>query len=180
MPKLNKKIAKNIQNSEQVSTEFELLPDGKYVGTLAEVTTEDHGNYPNNMSTWVARFNNLVNYKTGKKYPGSQWLRLTVVTDESMPGNYTKTEDKWETYVRMSNGQVKGFFENMGYTADSDTDEMIGEQAMLNIGHRTMSTGKRAGEVTNDVKGVVEFPEDFDEDQFADQTEKATANEDKF
>lgn len=180
MPKLNKKLAKNISNAEVVSTEFELLPDGKYVGELAEVEVQDHQNFPDHMSTWVARFKNLKNFKTGKTYPGSQWLRLQVITDEAMPAAYTKGESKWETWVRMSNGQVKGFFENMGYEPTSDTDEMIGELAFLSIGHRTMQTGKRAGEVTNEVKGVEEFPEDFDPDEFGSTVEKATADENSF
>lgn len=180
MPKLNKKIAKNISSAEAVSSEFELLPDGKYVGELAEVNAEAHTKFPDHMSTWVARFKNLKNYRTGKTYPGSQWLRLTVVTDETMPSSYEKTEDKWETWVAMSNGQVKGFFENMGYEPTSDTDEMIGELAMLSIGHRTMQTGKRAGEVTNEVKGVEEFPEDFDPDAFESSVDKATADDTAF
>lgn len=180
MPKLNKKIAKNIAAAEVVSSEFELLPDGKYVGELAEVTVEEHQNYPNHMSTWVARFKNLKNYRTGKTYPGSQWLRLQVITDETMPGAYDKGQDKWETWVRMSNGQLKGFFENMGFTADSDTDEMIGELGFLSIGHRTNNSGKRAGQVQNEVRGLEPFPDDFDAEEFEGAVEQSTANENTF
>lgn len=164
MPKLPKKIAKTVENAEMVSTEFEILPDGKYTGTLVEVEVETHQNYPNNVSVWAASFTDLVNYKTGKKYPGRQWLRLNVITSEEMPANYPNGKDKWETFVRMSNGQLHAFFENMGYSADSDTDEMIAEPAMLNITSRTAQKGKRAGEKVNEVRGVVPFPEDFDPD----------------
>lgn len=164
MPKLNKKMAKTVAAAEQVSTEFEILPAGKYQATLVDVEVETHPNYPDNVTVWSASFKNLKNYRTGKEYPGRQWLRLNIVTDEKMPAKYPNGEDKWETFVRMANGQLKAFFENMGYEADSDTDEMIDEPAFLSIDVRTAQKGKRAGEKVNEVRGVVPFPEDFDPD----------------
>ncbi len=176
MPKLPSKVSKTVDSSEQVSTSFELLKPGKYVTNLFEVDVEEHPNYPDHVSVWVASFNNLYDVH-GKKYPGRQWLRLNVVMNDKMPANYPKTEDKWATFVRMANGQMKGFFENMGFTADSDTDEMIGSHALLDIGIRTIQRGARTGEKVNDVKGVAQIPDEL-ADAIADGKFDGEADED--
>lgn len=170
MAKLNKKMAKAIDATEaSTGGSFELLPNGKYLTQLLEVEVQTHPNFPDHVVVWNASFTNLRTFKDGKKYPGRQWLRLNVIVDETMPANYQKEEKKWQQFVSISNGSLKAFFENMGYSTDSDTDEMIDEPALLNIATRTMQSGARAGEKANEVKGVIALPEDFDYDEWKEE-----------
>lgn len=177
MPKLPTKIAKAVSESEQVSGSFEILTPGKYLTRLFEVSPEEHKNYPDHVSVWVCSFNETHDL-TGKKYPGRQFLRLNVILNTKMPPSYPKTQDKWDTFVRMAAGQMKAFFENMGFTPDSDTDEMIGEPAMLDIGIRTIQSGARMGEKVNDVRGVSPIPDTVDPSEiFTDDGAGASTDE---
>ncbi len=179
MPKLPAKVSQSVAKSEQVSGGFENLTPGKYLTRLFEVAPEEHKNYPDHVSTWVCSFNEIHDL-TGKKFPGRQFLRLNVIMNNKMPANYPKSQDKWDTFVRMANGQMKAFFENMGYTPDSDTDEMIGEPAMLDIGIRTIQSGARMGEKVNDVRGVVPIPDTVEVDEILASEDEGTADADNF
>lgn len=160
MPKLNPTIAKNVEAAEPMSG-FELLRPGKYLGRLYDVEVKAHPNYPDHVAVWNASFNRLHSLD-GVSTPGRQFYRMNVIMDDRMPANYTRGEEKWGQFVRISNGQVKSFFENMGYSADSDTDEMIGEPALLDVAIRTIQSGSRQGEQVNDVRGIKPIPEGID------------------
>lgn len=162
MPKLPTKVAKTVEKSEQVSVGFDLLKPGRYLARLREVGVEEHQNYPDHVSLWVAQFENLHS-ADGTKHPGRQWYRMNVILNDNVPANYANGDSKWSNFVRMSNGQMKGFFENMGYTADSDTDEMIGEWACIDIAQRTIQKGARTGEKVNEVRGVVPVPDSLED-----------------
>ena len=177
MAKLPTKIAKKVNKSEQVSTSYENLKPGKYLTKLYQVEVEEHPNYSDHVSVWLVQFNEIHSLD-GTKHPGRQFLRLNVILDDSMPASYTRGQDKWDAFVRISNGQMKAFFENIGYTTDTDTDEMIGEPALLNIGIRTIQSGARMGEKVNEVRGVV--PADDVEDLIEEIFEGDEDDEDTF
>lgn len=150
MPKLAAKDRKKVDAAEAVGGDFEPLKPGKYVATLSgvEAKTSNNGN-----PMWVAEFENILNSK-GEKQPGRQWYNLNLPTTEKAPENYQNTQEKWETYQALCAGRIKSFFEAFGYTVDSDTDEMVGEQVVLTIGVRTIQNGDRAGQKANSVNGV--------------------------
>lgn len=152
MPKLPTKVSKQVDDADASGGSFEPLPAGKYAARLSEVTAEPHPRF-DNVTIWVAVFNEIYTLD-GERKAGQQWLRLNVIGDRTMPASYDKGEDKWGKFVGVSDARLKQFFEAMGYTVDSDTDEMLGEPVVMNIGQRTIQQGTRAGELTNEVRGL--------------------------
>lgn len=150
MPKLNAKLKKAVDQSEAVTGEFEPLRAGKYIGTLSEVEAK---NSSNGNPMWVAEFTDIRDLDDETK-PGRLWLNLNLPTTNTPPEDYAKGEEKWVQYQNMCKGRLKSFFEAFGYTTDSDTDEMVGDDCVLVVGVRTIQNGERAGEKTNSVNGV--------------------------
>lgn len=150
MPKLAVKDRKKVQKAEAVGGGFEPLRPGKYIATLANVEAKN-SNAGNPM--WVAEFEDIHDLD-GEKQPGRQWYNLNLPTTDEAPADYEKGQEKWEQYQALCAGRIKAFFEAFGYTPDSDTDEMIGERCVLQIGVRTIQNGPRKGEATNSVNGV--------------------------
>lgn len=150
MPKLNAKLKKKVEKAEAVTGEFEPLKPGKYIATLNEVEAKDSGS---GNPMWVAEFGDIRNLD-GESQPGRQWLNLNLPTTDTPPESYEKGADKWVQFQRLCEGRLKAFFEAFGYTVDSDTDEMVGDECVIILGVRTIKTGPRAGERTNSVNGV--------------------------
>lgn len=160
MAKLAAKTRKRVEKAEAVSGGFEPLKPGKYVATLSEVEAKNSGN---GNPMWVAEFNEIHNLE-GEKQPGRQWYNINLPTTDEAPDDYEKGQEKWDQYQGLCYGRLKGFFEAFGYTSDSDTDEMIGERCILQIGVRTIQNGARAGEKTNSINGVAALDSaDFEE-----------------
>lgn len=154
MPKLAAKDRKKVASSEATQGGFDLIPPGKYRATLKDVEarTSNAGN-----PMWVAVFNEIHGID-GKKVPGQQWYNLNLPTSDEAPEGYEKGQEKWEQYQNLCAGRIKAFFEAFGYDVDSDTEEMYGEECVIQIGQRTIKSGARAGEKANEVNGV--FPLD--------------------
>lgn len=139
MPKLNKKIAKEVEESQAMSGGF-LLDEGRYAARLRKVTEEPGDEYP----YWVWEFDGIHD-ESGASHPGRQW-------------NNTSLSPK-------SRGFMKATFEAFGYSADSDTDEMIGEWVVLYIGQERQTQGRNAGQLRNYVIRLAEFdPDEWDFD----------------
>jgi Protein of unknown function (DUF669) len=150
MAKLAAKDRKKVSKADAVTGDFEPLSPGKYVATLkgVEAKMSAAGN-----PMWVAEFEDLHNLD-GDRQPGRQWYNLNLPTSDTPPDGYAKGAEKWEQYQALCAGRIKSFFEAFGYELDSDTDEMIGEQAVLTIGIRTIQNGDRKGQKTNSVNAV--------------------------
>lgn len=131
MPKLTAKVAKSVDAAEAMGGSF-LLPEGHYAAQLKSVDQKDGNEYP----YWVWTFENLHDSE-GNKKPGRQW-------------NNTSLSPK-------SLGFLKATFEAFGYTADSDTDEMIGEWVVLYLVQDTVGKGPKAGQLRNQVQSLSEF-----------------------
>ena len=167
MPKLSAAAVKMVDSAEarhESGGSFEPLAPGRYLAKLSEVTTVDPNKH--GAVVWNAEFKNLISLETEAPAPGRQWLRLTLPSDpnKGVPATYTNGPEKWEKYQAMLLGLLKGFFESFGYTSDSDTDELLGEYAVIELGIRTIQSGAREGEKTNEVKGIFPVPEDLDPD----------------
>jgi hypothetical protein len=154
MPKLNAKLASTVEKAEVSTGSFELIKPGRYPATLNGVEVKD-GNH--GMTQWSAEFGDIMD-ASGNRVPGRQWLNLNIPTDAPMPASYTNGADKWASYQSVSAARLKAFFEAFGYTVDSDTDEMIGERAVIDIEVRTIQNGPRRGEQVNGVKAVYPLP----------------------
>lgn len=154
MAKLAAKDRKKVAAAEATQGGFELIAPGKYRAALKDVETRT-SNAGNPM--WVAVFNEIHGLD-GKKVPGQQWYNLNLPTSDTPPDGYEKGAEKWEQYQALCAGRIKAFFEAFGYTVDSDTDEMIGDECIIQIGIRTIKSGAKAGEKANEVNGV--FPLD--------------------
>lgn len=168
MPKLTSKAAKVVEAAEAVhgGGSFEPLKPGKYLAQLSEVSVNDQAD-KYGAASWTAEFRNLISVDTKQSAPGRQWYRITLPLDPSkVPSNYEKDADKWEKYQAMVQGRLKAFFEAFGYTVDSDTDEMLGEWAVITLGIRTIQSGPRQGEKANVVNDVESYEEYGDLDDF--------------
>ena len=99
----------------------------------------------------------------GERQPGRQWY-TTMLPGGKKPA--TTPGDKWATSQRLSAGRLKAAFEAFGYSLDSDTDEMLGEQVVLQLTIETINKGERASQRTNRVAGLHPLPEGFDPNDF--------------
>lgn len=172
MPKLAKKTQSAVSKSEAAkpSGGYDLIPRGKYVATLSAVTEEDTDFGPR----WVAEFSEITNPVTGDAQPGRQWYNMPLPQDpKKMPSDYeprarrgekrTKAE-AWAEMQEYRTSVLKAFFDAMGYTEDTDTDEMVDDEAkgLITIVQETAKSGNRKGERFNRVKGVEPVPDDMD------------------
>lgn len=158
MAKLAAKDRKKAEKAQAVKSEFEPFPPGKYVGTLSEVEPKVSGA---GNAYWNVTFTDLENMD-GEVMPGRLWYMVMLPRDKRpddyKPGPKAKEQDPekaWGIYQDIVAGRVKSFFEAFGYSLDSDTDEMIGEKAILKVGIETINSGARAGERTNRVNDVM-------------------------
>jgi hypothetical protein len=140
MPKLPKKIQKEVDKTEAwgVGGGGFLLDEGRYAARLKAVTVGQglKGEY------WAFEWSKLHD-EEGKEHRGRQWDNVSL----SVPG------------------KMKQVFEGLGFSVDSDTDEMIGEWAVLHLTQEVQTQGKRAGQTVNRIVGVTEFdPDEWDFD----------------
>lgn len=151
MPKLNT-AAQEAVNTAEAFSGYSLIEPGRYLATLAKVEVKD-GNHGG--MQWSAEFNEISSLD-GTRQGGRQWLNLNLPISGAAPASYLNGQEKWEKFQAVSAARLKAFFEAFGYTTDSDTDEMVGEQAIIEIEVRTIQNGPRRGEQVNGVKAV--FP----------------------
>jgi hypothetical protein len=156
MPKLAAKVKKKVEKAKAVSGEFEPMKPGKYIATLNEVEAKK-SNAGNAM--WAVTFSDIESLD-GEAQPGRLFTNLMMPIDE-MPEDYKpksskkSPEEAWETYQDLVNGRIKSFFEAFGFTVDSDTDEMIGEKCVVQVGVRTINSGVKKGQQGNEVNAIL-------------------------
>lgn len=151
MPKLNKKEAQETAKTEAWGTGPRLLPEGRYAGRLMSVTESDQPG-PSGYNQWSWRFTHLHDVE-GNDLGGTQFLNTSLSP--------------------KARGGLKQAFDAFGYTTDSDTDEMLGEWAVLYITQGVAQQGKRAGQTVNSVNSIAEFvPDEWDFDPDAVEADK--------
>lgn len=140
MPKLSDKIAQEVQNTAPAASGSLLLEEGLYAAQLLKVEEVEGTEFP----YWNWEFGNLHD-QDGTRRPGRQW-------------NNTSLSPKSRAFLSQT-------FEAFGYTADSDTEELIGEWVVLSVVQAIQAKGKNAGKTRNEVNGLMVFkPEKFDFD----------------
>ena len=155
MAKLSVKDRKKVAKAEATGGGFKPITAGKYVAELSQVEVKVSAN---GNPMWVAEFTDIHDLD-GEQVPGRQWYNLNLPTTDTPPDGYKPArggdpKEKWAQYQELCAGRIKQFFEVFGFTEDSDTDEMIGERAVLQIGIRTIQNGPKTGEQTNTVNGL--------------------------
>lgn len=168
MPKLQSKMAKRVSEAEVQTGDFPVWAPGKYIAELAAVEArvgKESGN-----DYWSVEFNNVVSLD-GEEQTGRIWMNLGLPNPnvKAVPEAYQPSAaalkraegDRAKAYASgqaFVAGRLHGFFEAFGYTADSDTDEMIGERCVIQVGVETQQRGAGAGKERNVVNNV--FPLD--------------------
>lgn len=168
MPKLSAGASKLVDATEArhetgSGGDFAPHPAGRYLAKLSDVSARDNLN-KHGMVMWNAEFQNLISLETETPVPGRQWLQLTLPADpkKGVPATYVNGPEKWEKYQAMVLGQLHAFFESFGYTSDSDTDELLGEWAIIELAIVTAQAGKNEGKQVNEIAGIYPVPEDLD------------------
>lgn len=181
MPKLSAAMAKAVQSAEPTQGGFETLKPGKYFAKLREVDArEDRNGNP----AWNVSFGSLRDLGGGE-HSGQQflWMGLPQGTKGAAKLKTQAEKDKYEKAEKRRKGQLRAFFDAFGYETNSDTDEFLDEECVLDIGVEKARAGKNEGQMVNRVNGVyhvsvaeggeVEMSDgdadaevDFDEDDF--------------
>lgn len=145
MPKLPQERAEGAQNQE--SGDFKPLKPGKYVMRLSEVEEGETGERSKNPGTpkWVWKLTVDKNY-----HPELKKGRWQTAFSEHVP--LTENMD-WK---------MKQLFEGFGYTADSDTDEIMEDPDARIVG--VVKTGKDI--VTDEPRSEVSRYIPFDPSKF--------------
>lgn len=168
MPKLSSKLAKRVDKAEIQTGDFPVWPGGKYIGELAAV--EARVGKESGKDYWSVEFANVKSLD-GEDMTGRIWMNvsLPVADVKDVPESYTPSAaalkraggDRAKAYASgqaFVEGRLHAFFEAFGYTPDSDTDEMVGERCVIQVGVETQQRGAGAGKERNVINNV--FPLD--------------------
>lgn len=159
MPKLSATQAKTVSKIEPQygNSTFEPHPPGLYLAKLAyvEAKTSANGN-----PMWSVEWDSLRTLE-GEELPGKMFFNLNFPTSAKRPAGWGEDkpnarkspDERWAAYQERCKALIHGFFLAHGYTVDSDTDEMIGEDCILDVGVETQQQGKNAGTLRNVVNG---------------------------
>lgn len=123
--------AMNESDESREDSEYEPLEDGYYLAEIEKISLSPTAG------------------KSGYK----QWI---VIWRIKRPKAHAK-RTQWD---RMSLSpkaawKMRELFDALGYDYDSDSDELIGEQAILELFQEPIASGKRAGEIGNSVAKII-------------------------
>jgi hypothetical protein len=126
MPKLNAQIASKVEAQE--TQNYEALPADTYTVRLLSVDPKESAN----------------------GNPAWSW------TYEVVEGDH-KGRRLWDytSLVDAALWRVKAVFDAFGTPPDTDTDELLGKQVRLVVSQRVIPTGKRQGEIGNQIDRVL-------------------------
>jgi len=135
VPKLNAAIQQQVANAPE-SGAFGPAPEGIYTVKLRQVEVRGDDN----------------------PYWSTEW---EIVADAAGDQTYAKRR----LFENISLGEksawkMRQFFDAMGYTYDSDTDEMIGDVCQAVVVQREIEQGKRKGQIGNEIERWMPLPED--------------------
>lgn len=126
MPKLKSDVAAKVDEAE--SLDFEPLPENVYNAVLDGEVEAAEG--PNGLYwKWTFKI-------TDEGYEGRKQFVNTSLSEKAL----------WK---------LKEVFEAFGVSADTDTDDLIGQPVKLMVVQRVIEKGNRKGELGNEVKQVL-------------------------
>lgn len=115
--------------------EFEPLEDGYYRAKIESINLSDKPG-KSGYHMWVVVWRIQAPRKWAKR---TQWDRLSL-----------SPKAAWK---------MRELFDALGYEYDSDSDELIGEEAVLEIFQEEISSGSKKGEIGNSVAQVLSVAE---------------------
>lgn len=138
MPKLDAGQQQQVQSAPESGT-YGPMPEGIYTIQLKAVkaTRPDGG---------------------GEAYWATEWtVEADAAGDVAFKGR--------RLFENISTGEksawkMRQFFDAMGYTYDSDTDEMIGDHCQAVVVQREIERGKRQGQTGNEIDRWLPLPDD--------------------
>ena len=161
MPRLAKNMTKVVAEAEPVSGGFDLLSPGRYPARLKEVQSKITAKGD---PAWNWVFSQITDLE-GKKYPGCQFVWTNLPKDGKPSADIqanSRELEKWETAQRLAAGRLHAMFDAFGFDVDSDTDELLGEKVILQIGVEAIKGGPRKGEMQNRVVKVLPWDDDIE------------------
>lgn len=146
MPKLAGPVQKFVDKQKPDAAGgggFVLIEEPQVLGALAEVR-EEEGEYG---TQWVVTWDKIVSL-SGKEYPGNLTLWMNVPGKSKAPADWkprrkgatveglsaAERQEMWTEQISKQGARIHALFAVPGYTTDSDTDELIGEIYLLDIG----------------------------------------------
>jgi len=148
MPKLPKAKARAVAQAPE-APRFNTVPDGVYRCQLKEVTV-----------------------RTPKGGGDPFWRTVWDIAEKGFSGRLFENISLGES----SEWKMKEFFDAFDEEPDTDTDELIGEYAFLQLGSETQKVGKRKGEIVNTVEKFI-APDEVDRDEEEDDEDDADEGE---
>lgn len=137
MPKLAADIAREADNAADEGGPAP-IPVGLYVGKLLGVTVSDKEG-PSGSHYWTWEYQVMDEGYTAKK--------LRLITSLSEKARFA----------------IGGAFAAHGVSSDTDTDELVGDRVLMQVGQRTLDKGTNKGQIVNSI----EYTLPYDEDQAA-------------
>lgn len=136
MPKLSDDVARDAEvAAEDNDGRRELIPEGVYVGRLFEVSVSDNAG-PSGYHYWAWKFKlEDDGYKNRE-----QWLITSLSPDSQFA--------------------IGGAFKAFGVPANTHTDELLGERALLKVSVSVAQKGSRAGEKVNRTDYIMPYTEE--------------------
>lgn len=128
MPKLNKKLTKEVEAQE--GGNFTPLPAGVYHARLKDVQVRDSKS--SDSQYWAWEFECVDDDYSNRRL----WVNTSLLPQAQF--------------------KLKEVFTAFGVDADTDTDELIGEIVRLQVTETTIQAGEKKGQPTNEVKRVIE------------------------
>jgi hypothetical protein len=143
MPKLDPDQRKAVDNVD--SSGFALLEPGRYIGQLVSVTTRPAVS-ADKFASWSWEFD-LTSPESAKGR--KQWANTSLSPAAA-----------WK---------VREAFDALGFTTDSDTEEMIGESCALFVIQEEAEYGKKKGQQVNRVEKLAPLDEGEDAGDTSDE-----------
>lgn len=132
-------MAEADDNKPDSDEEFEALPDGYYRAAVESIKLSPKAG-PSGYKMWIVVWRILAPKKWAKR---TQWDRISLSPKAAF--------------------KMRELYDALGYEYDSDSDELVGEQAILELSKSEIESGPKKGQMGNDVERVLSV----DDEEFA-------------
>lgn len=120
------------EDTDREEGEFEPLADGYYLAEIEKISLSPNAG-PSGYKQWIIVWRIKAPRSAAKR---TQWDRISLSPKAAF--------------------KMRELFDALGFDYDSDSDELIGEKAILELFQEEISSGKRKGEMGNSVAKVID------------------------
>lgn len=111
-------------------------------------------------STYVVRLRNVDGTQSGGSGPYWRW-EFEVAHDEESSNNGRRLWNN-TSLSKKAAWKLKESFDAFGVGLDTDTDELCGELCLASVVQEVIQSGKRMGEIGNQIAKLIPLPEDYE------------------